>query len=110
MHMKQSLLALTVALALGLAAPRAQAQVVTSGGYVGFGVPGVGGVVSFGTPVVAAAPVVASPVIPYAVSYPVVVPRPVYARPFYGPGWGYGPRYYGPYHHHYYYGYGRRVW
>lgn len=106
MHLKQSLLALTVALALGLAAPRVQAQVLTSGGYIGFSAPGVGGVVSVGTPVVAAAPVVAAPVIPYA-AYPVVVPRPIYARPFYGPGWAYGPRYYhGPYYH---YGY-RRVW
>ena len=63
----------------------------------------------FGTPVVAAAPVVAGPVIPYAAGYPVVVSRPVYARSYYGPGWGYGPRYYGPYYHPYHRGY-RRVW
>jgi hypothetical protein len=110
MRIKQSLLALTVVLALGLAAPRAQAQVVTGGGYVGFGVPGAGGFVSWGTPVVAAAPVVAAPIIPYAAGYPVVVPRPVYARSFYGPAWGYGPRFYGPRPYHYHYAYGRRVW
>ncbi len=108
MHLKQSLLALTVVLALGLAAPGAQAQVVAGGGYVGINVPGFGGVVSWGTPVVAAAPVVTAPVIPYAVGYPAVVPGAVYARSFYGPGWVYGPRFYGPRPYHY--AYGRRIW
>ena len=108
MHLKQILLALTVALVIGLAASQAQAQVMTAG-YVGFGTPGVANVVTVGTPVVAAAPVVAAPVVPYAVGYPAVVPTAVYARSFYGPSWGYtryyGPRYYYGHHHGY-----RRVW
>src|SRR5208282_5301225 len=97
MSTKQVFLALALVTVLGLAAPRAQAQIVGGGGYIGFGTPGFGGAVSFGTPVV-----------PYVAPYPVVVPRPVYAAPFYGAGWwGYGPRYYGP---RYYRGYGYRRW
>ena len=53
-----------------------------------------------------------APVVPYAAPYgAVVVPRPIYAGPVIGAGWGYGPRFYGP---RYYgprygrYGYGRR--
>ncbi len=100
MGMKQVFLALALVTALGLAAPRAQAQIVGGGGYIGFGTPGFGGAVSFGTPVVGA------PVVPYVAPYPVVVPG-VYAAPVYRAGWGYGPRYYGP---RYYRGYGRRRW
>jgi hypothetical protein len=108
MSTKQVFLALALVTVLGLAAPRAQAQVVGGGGYIGFGTPGFGGAVSFGTPVVGAA-VVGAPVVPYVASYPVVVPRPVYAAPFYRAGWvGYGPRYYGP--RYYRGGYGWRRW
>jgi hypothetical protein len=107
MSMKQVFLALALVTVLGLAAPRAQAQIVGGGGYIGFGTPGFGGAVSFGTPVVGAA-VVGAPVVPYVAPYPVVVPR-VYAAPFYGAGWGgYGPRYYGP--RYYRGGYGWRRW
>ena len=108
MSMKQVFLALALVTVLGLAAPRAQAQVVGGGGYVGFGTPGFGGVVSFGTPVVGAA-VIGAPVVPYvAPYYPVVVPR-VYGGPvYYRGGWGYGPRYYGP--RYYRGGYGWRRW
>src|SRR5271157_2735112 len=103
MSMKQVFLALALVTVLGLAAPRAQAQIVGGGGYIGFGTPGFGGGVSFGTPVVGA------PVVPYVAPYPVVVPRPVYAAPFYGAGWGgYGPRYCGP--RYYRRGYGYRRW
>ena len=54
MSTKQVFLALSFVTVLGLAAPRAQAQIVTGGGYVGFGTPGFGGAVSFGTPVAGA--------------------------------------------------------
>jgi len=107
MSTKQVFLALALVTVLGLAAPRAQAQIVGGGGYVGFGTPGFGGAVSFGTPVIGAS-VVAAPVVPFAAGYPVVVPRPVYAAPFYRGGWGYGPRYYGP--RYYRGGYGWRRW
>jgi hypothetical protein len=107
MSTKQVFLALALVTVLGLAAPRAQAQIVGGGGYIGFGTPGFGGAVSFGTPVVGAA-VVGAPVVPYVAPYPVVVPG-VYAAPFYGAGWGgYGPRYYGP--RYYRRGYGYRRW
>jgi len=105
MSMKRVFLALALVTVLGLAAPRAQAQVV-GGGYVGFGVPGIGGAVTFGTPV-AGVGVVGAPVVPYVAPYPVVVPR-VYGVPYYRAGWGgYGPRYYRP---RYYRGYGYRRW
>src|SRR5271166_4314604 len=84
MSMKQVFLALALVTVLGLAAPRAQAQVVGGGGYIGFGAPGFGGAVSFGTPVVGAT-VVGAPVVPYVAPYPMVVPR-VYSAPFYGAG------------------------
>ena len=79
MSMKQVFLALALVMVLGLAAPRAQAQVVGGGGYVGFGAPGFGGAVSFGTPVAGVA-VVGAPVVPYVAPYPVVVPRPSLRR------------------------------
>lgn len=114
MSMKRVCFAAMMVVVLCLAAPRAQAQVVTGGGYIGFGTPGLGGVASFGTPVVAPVPVV-----PYLAPYPtVVVPRPVVVGPVIGTGWGYGPRYvgprhygpryYGPRHYTYHYRYGRR--
>ena len=70
---------------------------------------GYSGVVSVGAPLVTPAPLV-SPVDPYVASYPsVVVTRPIYGpRIFYGPGWGYRSRFYGP--RYYRYGYGRRWW
>ncbi len=99
MSMRRIVLLLAVATVLGLAAPRAHAQIVGGGGYVGFGTPGFGGVVNFGTPIVGA-PVMAAPVVPYVAPYPMVVPRPIYGygygAPLYRGGWGYGPRYYGP--------------
>lgn len=107
MSTKQVFLALALVTVLGLAAPRAQAQIVGGGSYIGFGAPGFGGAVGFGTPVVGAS-VVGAPVFPYVAPYPVVVSRPVYAAPFYGAGWGYGPRYYGPRYYHR--GYGWRGW
>jgi hypothetical protein len=108
MRMKQVLLAVALVTVLSLAASHAQAQVI-GGGYIGFGRPGFGGVVGFGAPVVAPAPVVAAPFVPYVAPYPaVVVSRPLYAAPFYGVGWGYGPRYYGP--RYYRHGYGRLWW
>ena len=106
MGMKQVFLALALVTVLGLAAPRAQAQVVGGGGYIGFGTPGFGGAVSIGTPVIGAA-VVGAPVVPYVAPYPVVVPRPFYGVPVYGAGWGgYGPRYYGYGPRYYHRGYG----
>jgi hypothetical protein len=107
MSTKQVFLALALVTVLGLAAPRAQAQIVGGGGYVGFGTPGFGGAVSFGTPV-GGVGVVAAPVVPYVAPYPVVVPR-AYGVPYYGAGWGgYGPRYYAP--RYYRGGYGYRRW
>jgi hypothetical protein len=96
MRTKQVSLALAVVAVLSLAAPHAHSQVI-GGGYVGFGGPGYGGVVGVGAPLVAPAPLV-SPVAPYVAPYPsVVVTRPFYGpRAFYGAGWGYGPRFYGP--------------
>jgi hypothetical protein len=108
MSMKQVFLALALVTVLGLVAPRAQAQIVGGGGYVGFGTPGFGGAVSFGTPV-AGVGVVGAPVVPYVTPYPVVVPRPFYGPSVYGAGWGgYGPRYYAP--RYYRRGYGYRRW
>ena len=105
MRIKPFVLALAMVAVLALAAPRAEAQFF--GGYVGFGNPGVYGV---GGPVVGA-PVVAAPVVPVMPGYPAVVgPAPIYRAPYayrYGPGWGYGPRYYGP-RYNYRYRYGRR--
>jgi hypothetical protein len=91
MRLKPVLLAAVVAAALGLATPRSHAQIVT-GGFVGFGNPGV---VTYGAPVFTPGPVVASPFVPYATTFPVAVPRPWigrYYRRGYG-GWGY-PRFY----------------
>jgi hypothetical protein len=105
MRIKPFVLALAMVAVLALAAPRAEAQFL--GGYVGFGNTGFYGV---GGPVVGA-PVVAAPVVPLLPGYPAVVsPAPIYRAPYayrYGPGWGYGPRYYGP-HYNYRYRYGRR--
>ncbi|QEH34574.1 hypothetical protein OJF2_31150 [Aquisphaera giovannonii] len=105
MSIKQGLFALVVAVPLFAAAPRSEAQVVT-GGYIGIGQP-FGGVVT--PPLLTPAPLV-TPVVPYAAPYnTVVVRRPVYATPYVGPGWGYGPRYYGGYGpRHYGYGPYRR--
>jgi hypothetical protein len=102
MRMKPILLAVALLAFLTLAAPRAQAQIV-SGGYIGFGNQAV-----VGAPFVSPAPYVA-PVVPFASPYPYVVTRPLYGpRLFYRSGWGYGPRWYGP--RYYRRGYGRRWW
>ena len=105
MSTKQVFLALALVTVLGLAAPRAQAQVVGGGGYVGFGTPGFGGAVSFGTPVIGAA-VIGAPVVPYVAPYPVVVPRQSTAHLFTGPAGGaMGPAITVPRYYH-----GRRLW
>jgi hypothetical protein len=119
MSTKQVFLALALVTVLGLAAPVAQAQVVTGGGYVGVGTPGFGAAVSVGTPIaaapivgapVAAAPVVGATVVPFVTSYPVVVRRPFFGPRFVGPGWRgyYGPRFAGT--RYYTRGYGYRWW
>jgi len=106
MRIKPIILALAMVAVLSLAAPRVEAQFF--GGYVGFGNTGVYGV---GGPVVGA-PMVATPIVPVVPGYPAVVaPAPIYRTPYpyrYGPGWGYGPRFYGP--RNYGYRYGRRRW
>jgi hypothetical protein len=102
MRLKHVLLALAMAIVLGLCNPRTHAQVIT-GGYVGFGSPGL----VYSSPLVAPAPIV-----PYASGYPVVVPRPLIGPGPFRSGWGYGPRFYGPRRVFpgYRFGYGRRWW
>jgi len=110
MRTKLLLLGAGILATLALATPQAQAQYVT-GGYVGFGRPGFGGVVGVGGPVLS--PAYAPGIVPYGGPAVVVPPPVVVTRPVYGPGWGYGPRYYRPYPYRYGgygYGYGRRRW
>jgi hypothetical protein len=105
MRTRQIFLALAVVAVLSLAAPQAHSQVI-GGGYVGVQTPGFS--IGVGAPVVAPAPIVA-PYGAYVAPYPaVVVPRPVVYGPrvYYGPAWGYGPRFYGPR----YYRHGYRRW